>query len=313
MQASTIRKAAVLTYVIGALLMLAALYVGLVYHGDVDTGADAVTTLDFVYWVVLFSVLMGLLVVWQAFLLVAGKRPRGAENLVAVECKNCSTAYDVVDTGERPLYYACPQCGAEDVLETPPEPLTEVAPEAAPAAAANPGAAEQALLVRCRNCSEVFDLPYTEKRPVYGNCPKCGRRGVLPAPAAEGGVPVLDLEGIGPTFAQKLAEIGIQNSEQLRQADMEAVASLTDIPRGNLESWRAMADLIRIKGIGPQYAEVLARTGIETVQDLARQNPKALAQRVQDYLSGLGTNVLGTGVDEARTRAWVRAAKQLKE
>lgn len=307
MDATQTRKTAVRLYVLAAVLFLAALYAGLVYHGDIDPGAEAVTQLDFFVWVLLFGVALALILLVLVYLYFRVPGAKRAEpNALDVTCKNCSHAFRLADTGERPLYFVCPECGVEDVLPAAEGGYSPLEAQATPDS-------EEVLLVKCSNCNNVFELPFTEARPVIGDCPNCGRRGILPPTLPEGaqGEPLIDLEGIGPTYAEKLAEAGINNSEQLRLADVDVLVDVTGIARGHLESWQAMADLIRIKGIGPQYAEVLARSGIKGVQDLARQEPKALASLIQGYLESLEASVMGTGVDEARARAWVRAAKQV--
>lgn len=40
------------------------------------------------------------------------------------------------------------------------------------------------------------------------------------------------------------------------------------------------ADLIRINGIGPQYAEILERAGVDTVNELKNRVPANLAKKV---------------------------------
>lgn len=311
METPMVRRAAIGTFLFSCLVMLFAVYVGIVYHGDLDAGAEWIAALDFYQWVLIFSITFGVALLFLLFLLIWGvPSTRAAGAVVSVECKNCATTFDVADSGDRPLYYACPACGAEDVLPETPGELAELTVEEVEAPAPR-GAEEDSLMVRCSNCAEVFGLPYSDRRPVYGDCPKCGKRGVLPATPLEGGLPVIDLEGIGPSFADKLALVGISNSEQLRAADLDAVSAITEIPTANLEAWKAMADLVRVQGIGPQFAEALARAGVRSVKELAAKKPKDLAKQVRTYLEDIGSTVMGTGVNEARARAWVKEAKKL--
>lgn len=297
------RRAAVGGFLFACLVMAVAVYIGLVWHGDISSGSEWVIGIDFYAWVILFSLILALTVAFLVLLYRRAGAPAPASlGALPIECTNCATRFDVQDTGVRPLDYTCPQCGTAGSWTAEPVPM----PGAGPAGV---GASEEALLVKCTNCGKPFELPFSDKRPIFGSCPNCGKRGILPAASAEGGVPVLQLEGIGPAFAERLNEAGIYNSEQLRQADLDALSAATDIPLANLESWRAMSDLIRIKGIGPQYAEVLARAGIKDAKDLAKQTPKKLTTTIREYLEGLETNVLGTGVDEVRVRGWIRAAK----
>ncbi len=57
-------------------------------------------------------------------------------------------------------------------------------------------------------------------------------------------------------------------------------------------------DLTTIKGIGPKRAETLRRLGIRSVDDLAKWEPKALAEKAE--------------VSEKRTATWIQNARQLR-
>jgi large subunit ribosomal protein L15 len=56
--------------------------------------------------------------------------------------------------------------------------------------------------------------------------------------------------------------------------------------------------LTTIKGIGPKRAETLRRIGIRSVDDLAKWEPKALAEKAE--------------VSEKRTSTWIQNARQLR-
>src|SRR5688572_27977481 len=78
--------------------------------------------------------------------------------------------------------------------------------------------------------------------------------------SASGHVAVLGIEGIGPKFESKLRKAGIKSSADLAAlADVKGVSEKTGIPEANLRLWKGMAVLLPVKGIGPQFAEVLAR------------------------------------------------------
>ncbi|MBQ8811063.1 MAG: DUF4332 domain-containing protein [Bacteroidales bacterium] len=44
--------------------------------------------------------------------------------------------------------------------------------------------------------------------------------------------------------------------------------------------WANHADLYRVKGIGPQFAELLEAAGVDTVKELAHRNAENLAARI---------------------------------
>lgn len=132
--------------------------------------------------------------------------------------------------------------------------------------------------------------------------------------AATGHVPVLGIEGIGPKFEAKLKKAGIKSSADLAAAtDLKGLAEKTEIPEANLRLWKAMAVLLPIKGIGPQFAEVLARTGVLTVKDLAGCDPKKLAARIDAVLESKAVTIVGAKVTAKRIQGWIEQAQELTD
>lgn len=54
-------------------------------------------------------------------------------------------------------------------------------------------------------------------------------------------VPVGELEGIGPTYSERLNNAGIETVEDLIQADIDRVSEEADISTSRLERWRDQA------------------------------------------------------------------------
>lgn len=123
---------------------------------------------------------------------------------------------------------------------------------------------------------------------------------------------VEDLEGIGPTYGARLREAGVHTTARLTFEDSGRLAERIQVPRGTVEAWKQMAELVKVKGIGPQYAEVLVRSGVAGIAELKRRSPAKMAQQINDYLATLDTNVLGNKITEKRVEGWKEAAKQLK-
>jgi predicted flap endonuclease-1-like 5' DNA nuclease len=128
---------------------------------------------------------------------------------------------------------------------------------------------------------------------------------------AAGHLDVLALEGVGPTFAAKLRKAGIKGSDQLLAADPKALAAKTGIAEGLVRTWRSMATLLPVKGVGAQYAEVLARTGIESVTDLANCDADKLTGRVSALLESKQVTIVGTKITEKRVASWIAEANKL--
>jgi predicted flap endonuclease-1-like 5' DNA nuclease len=73
---------------------------------------------------------------------------------------------------------------------------------------------------------------------------------------------IIDIEGIGKTYAEKLQDAGVRTTKALldKCADpkgRKALAEATGIDVSKILKWTNMADLMRIKGVGEEYSELL--------------------------------------------------------
>ena len=74
--------------------------------------------------------------------------------------------------------------------------------------------------------------------------------------------PVTDIDGIGAAGAAKLKTIGIRTSEKLLEAaktvkGRKAIACKIGIDEKTVLKWANLADRMRIKGVGEDYAQLL--------------------------------------------------------
>ena len=96
---------------------------------------------------------------------------------------------------------------------------------------------------------------------------------------------IIDIQGIGPVYAEKLIGIGIETVDQLLEkgADpkgRQAIEEATGIDHGRVLTWVNHADLFRVKGIGPQFSELLEAAGVDTVKELRNRNAANLAAKL---------------------------------
>ena len=87
---------------------------------------------------------------------------------------------------------------------------------------------------------------------------------------------IVDIEGIGPAYAAKLNAAGIQDTDDLFakagiKANRAKLAEETGISEKLILSWCNMADLMRLKGVGGQFAELLHAAGIDSCKELAQR------------------------------------------
>ena len=98
---------------------------------------------------------------------------------------------------------------------------------------------------------------------------------------------IIDIQGIGPVYAEKLIAIGIETVDQLLEkgADAkgrQAIEEATGIRHDLVLTWVNHADLFRIKGVGPQFAELLEAAGVDTVKELRNRNAANLAAKMAE-------------------------------
>ncbi len=123
---------------------------------------------------------------------------------------------------------------------------------------------------------------------------------------------VEDIEGIGRIYGGKLAAAGVLTTARLAYEDPESLGKRVGVPKKTVEQWQQMGELMKIKGVGKQYAEAMARAGIEGIAELKRRSPETIANQVNSYLDTLDTNVLGNKITSKRVEGWQKAAAGMK-
>jgi len=98
---------------------------------------------------------------------------------------------------------------------------------------------------------------------------------------------IIDVEGIGEVYAKKLLEAGITDTAILlekccKPAGRKVLAEATGISSKLILTWTNHADLMRIKGVGPQFSELLEKAGVDTVKELAHRVPANLAAKCNE-------------------------------
>ncbi|MCZ7534031.1 MAG: DUF4332 domain-containing protein [Acidimicrobiia bacterium] len=86
---------------------------------------------------------------------------------------------------------------------------------------------------------------------------------------------------IGQRDATKLRKGRVRTTEALiEQASTRRgraeISARTGIPTTDLLRWAQQADLMRVKGVGAEYADLLAASGVDTIKALRRRNAQNL-------------------------------------
>ena len=92
---------------------------------------------------------------------------------------------------------------------------------------------------------------------------------------------IIEIEGIGEVYADKLIAAGVKTTEELlkkaaSKKGREKLAEETGISEKLILKWANHADLFRIKGIAGQFAELLEAAGVDTVKELRHRVPANL-------------------------------------
>ncbi len=97
---------------------------------------------------------------------------------------------------------------------------------------------------------------------------------------------IIDIEGIGEKYAKTLGKASVENVEDLiplKWREIKDLANTTSISLKLIEKWQDQAELMTIKGIGPEYSEVLNKVGIDSTQELAYRNPKNTLESIVEF------------------------------
>lgn len=89
------------------------------------------------------------------------------------------------------------------------------------------------------------------------------------------------IEGVGAKSAEVLRKNGITRTHHLLERGAtpkgrKEVAKLTGMKERDILKWANMCDLMRIKGVGEEYSELLEAAGVDTVKELRNRKPANL-------------------------------------
>jgi hypothetical protein len=120
--------------------------------------------------------------------------------------------------------------------------------------------------------------------------------------------------GISHKDATKLRKAGVRTSTGLIEsaADRKGRADLaatTGLDPRDIQLWVNHSDLLRVRGVGAEYAELLTAAGVDTLRDLRRRNPTALLAKIIG-LNG-SSRVVQRLPTEGMVEVWIEAAKDI--
>ena len=122
------------------------------------------------------------------------------------------------------------------------------------------------------------------------------------------------IEGIGDSSAAKLKKAGVGSVEMLlrkggTKKGRKELVDNSGMDEGRLLKFVNHADLMRIKGVGGEYAELLEASGVDTVKELAQRNAANLHEKMKEVNSE--KKLVRQVAARSQVEEWVRQAKGL--
>ena len=124
-----------------------------------------------------------------------------------------------------------------------------------------------------------------------------------------------EVEGIGPAYAAKLTTAGVDTTDELPErgatpAGRKSLEGATGITHALILEWVNHVDLMRIKGVGSEYSDLLEAAGVDSPAELAQRNAANLARTFQE-LDAARPNTVRRVPSEETIAGWIRQAKSL--
>ncbi len=92
---------------------------------------------------------------------------------------------------------------------------------------------------------------------------------------------IKEIEGIGPALASKIEKAGISTIEALlkkgaSKSGRKQLADVSGVSEDKILDFVNMADLMRVKGVGAEFSELLEAAGVDTLKEMRNRNAKNL-------------------------------------
>jgi predicted flap endonuclease-1-like 5' DNA nuclease len=127
-------------------------------------------------------------------------------------------------------------------------------------------------------------------------------------------VKIIEVEGIGPVYGAKLDEAGVSTTEALLDKGGTArgraeIAAATGIDEGKILTWVNHVDLMRLTGVGSEYADLLEAAGVDSPAELGHRNAANLTTTMAE--ANAARPMVRQLPSEAQVQRWIDEAKAL--
>ncbi len=129
-----------------------------------------------------------------------------------------------------------------------------------------------------------------------------------------------DIEGVGPAMGEKLRAAGIRSTGALLKraasaAGRKEVCEATGIGSGPVLEWVNRADLMRVRGVGSEYSDLLEAAGVDTVKELRNRNAENLTAKMvevnDEAIRKTKKSIVRRTPALSEVQRWVAHAKKL--
>lgn len=122
------------------------------------------------------------------------------------------------------------------------------------------------------------------------------------------------MKGVGPSYDKQLASVGIHTAEDLLQKGKTSqgrteISEKSKISEKLILKWTNSIDLLRIKGIEAEISELFKDSDVETMDKLAKKDPKRLFQKMVQINNE--KNILKNSLTLRKVENWISQAKAL--
>ena len=125
---------------------------------------------------------------------------------------------------------------------------------------------------------------------------------------------IVEIEGVGPAAAEKLTSAGVKTTDSLLEKGgspkgRKDLAAATGIDEKKILEWVNRADLMRVKGVGSEFSDLLEAAGVDTVKELAQRRADNLQEKMVELNNQ--KKLVRRVPTPSEVEAWVAHAKTL--
>lgn len=122
------------------------------------------------------------------------------------------------------------------------------------------------------------------------------------------------IDGMRRADARTLRKSGVRTTEKLlkragTRSGRRELAGKTGLTERQILDWVNRADLMRVKGIGEEYSDLLEAAGVDTCKELRNRNPASLLGKMTQVNSK--KRLVRRLPTEVMVKRWVDHAKEL--